>query len=63
MIAELRQVANVSDFARKAGLPRRTLVRLIGGQANPSMRTCEQIVEGLKKFRPAKRQLGEQQAA
>lgn len=55
VVAELQRVANISDFGRTAELPRRTLVRIVSGTANPSPETVEQIARGLTKYRRAKR--------
>jgi len=60
--AKLRELANLADFSRRSGIPRRTLVRIASGDANPMFATCEKIADALRTLRPARRR-PEQDAA
>jgi len=45
----LRKVENVSRFARKSGVSRRTLHRLLAGWDNPTQITLQKITNQLRR--------------
>lgn len=44
------KVENISEFARKAGISRRTVHRYLAGEHSPTERTQEKMSAGLKKL-------------
>lgn len=49
----LRRIANLADFAKKSGLHRKTLQRIMDGPNTPNLSTCRKVVEALAKHKPA----------
>ena len=49
LTSRLRRVPNLSHFAARSGVSRRTLHRLLVGWNNPTLRTLESIERQLKR--------------
>jgi len=49
--AQLRQVKNISEFAKKSGVSRSSLTRLLIGWSNPTLKTLQRVEDQLKKER------------
>ena len=49
LCAKLRNVKNLSKFARESGVSRRSLVRLRGGWANPTHEILQKVEDQLRK--------------
>lgn len=53
--ARLSRIINLSQFAERSGIPRRTLYTVMRGTNSPNLATCEKIARKLKEIKPQSR--------